>query len=71
MSCLSSESLHVQVQDLCILRLSALGDVCNLVPSVRALQQAFPEINITWVIGRAEYGLLEGLQGVDFLVYDK
>jgi len=52
-------------------RLSALGDVCNLVPSIRALQKAFPGIGITWVIGRAEYSLLEGLEGVEFLVYDK
>ncbi|SFC32171.1 heptosyltransferase I [Marinospirillum celere] len=59
------------MRDLCILRLSALGDVCNLVPSVRALQTAQPELKITWIIGRAEYSLLEGLEGVDFLVYDK
>ncbi len=59
------------MRDICILRLSALGDVCNLVPSVRALQSACPEVRITWVIGRAEYSLLEGLEGVDFRVYDK
>lgn len=59
------------VRDVCILRLSALGDVCNLVPSVRALQRAVPGIRITWIIGRAEYNLLAGLEGVDFHVYDK
>jgi heptosyltransferase I len=59
------------VRDLCILRLSALGDVCNLVPSVRALQKAYPDIQITWVIGSAEYSLLQGLEGVEFLVYNK
>lgn len=57
--------------DLCILRLSALGDVCNLVPAVRALQKQQPSINISWVIGRAEYNLLAGLEGVDFFIYDK
>lgn len=59
------------MRDLCILRLSALGDVCNLVPSVRALQKAYPDIKLTWVIGSAEYSLLQGLEGVEFLVYDK
>ena len=59
------------MRDICILRLSALGDVCNLVPSVRALQDACPKVRITWIIGKAEYSLLEGLEGVDFLVYDK
>ncbi len=56
---------------MCILRLSALGDVCNLVPSVRALQEAHPDIRITWVIGAAEYSLLKGLEGVDFVIYNK
>ena len=56
---------------MCILRLSALGDVCNLVPAVRALQKQQPGIKITWVIGRAEYNLLAGLEGVDFFIYDK
>ncbi|SFX39652.1 heptosyltransferase I [Marinospirillum alkaliphilum DSM 21637] len=45
--------------------------MCNLVPSVRALQQARPDIKITWVIGQAEYNLLAGLEGVTFRVYDK
>lgn len=67
----SLSSSAVIPQDICILRLSALGDVCNLVPSVRALQKAAPQMHITWVIGRAEYNLLKGLEGVEFLVYDK
>lgn len=37
---------------LCILRLSALGDVCNAVPAVRALQRQWPDCRITWVIGK-------------------
>lgn len=64
-------SSSLNLGDLCILRLSALGDVCNLVPAVRALQKQQPKINITWVVGRAEYNLLAGLEGVDFLIYDK
>ena len=56
---------------LCLLRLSALGDVCNLVPTVRALQRHWPGVRITWVIGAAEHALLSGLSGVRFVVYDK
>ncbi|GLR64859.1 glycosyltransferase family 9 protein [Marinospirillum insulare] len=66
-----SLSSSLNLGDLCILRLSALGDVCNLVPAVRALQKQQPGIKITWVIGRAEYNLLAGLEGVDFFIYDK
>ncbi|WP_163557861.1 glycosyltransferase family 9 protein [Halomonas sp. NO4] len=54
-----------------ILRLSALGDVCNLVPTVRALQRQWPEARITWITGKAEHSLLAGLSGVEFVVYDK
>ena len=54
-----------------ILRLSALGDVCNLVPTVRALQRQWPNARITWIIGKAEHSLLAGLSGVEFVVYDK
>lgn len=54
-----------------VLRLSALGDVCNLVPTVRALQRQWPEARITWIIGKGEHSLLAGLSGVEFVVYDK
>lgn len=53
------------------MRLSALGDVCNLVPTVRALQRQWPEARITWIIGKGEHSLLAGLSGVEFVVYDK
>lgn len=54
-----------------MLRLSALGDVCNLVPTVRALQRQWPEAKITWIIGKGEHSLLAGMSGVEFIVYDK
>ncbi|MGM0983163.1 MAG: glycosyltransferase family 9 protein [Pseudomonadota bacterium] len=63
--------LPARPQHICVLRLSALGDVCNLVPTVRALQRHWPEARITWIIGKAENSLLSGLSGVEFVVYDK
>jgi heptosyltransferase I len=56
---------------LCLLRLSALGDVTHVVPLVRTLQAAWPACSIAWIIGRGEHRLLEGLAGVEFLEYDK
>jgi len=53
------------------LRLSALGDVTHVLPLVHTLRSAWPGTRLTWVIGRGEYRLLEGLQGVEFAVYDK
>jgi len=58
-------------ESICILRLSALGDVCNAVPAVRALQRQWPDCRITWVVGKTEQRLLEGLDGVELLGYDK
>lgn len=58
-------------RSICLLRLSALGDVTHVLPLVRTLQRAWPEATLTWVIGKAEHRLLEGLHGVEFLVYDK
>ena len=56
---------------LCLLRLSALGDVTHVVPLVRTLRAAWPAVAVTWVIGKGEHRLLEGLDGVEFLEYDK
>lgn len=63
--------LIVPPEKICILRLSALGDVCNLVPAVRAIQKKWPQTQITWITGKAEHSLLSGLTGVEFVVYDK
>ena len=56
---------------ICLLRLSALGDVTHVLPLLRTLRRAWPEVALTWVIGKGEQKLLEGLPGVEFLVYDK
>lgn len=56
---------------LCIVRLSAIGDTCHTVPVVRAIQAAWPEAEITWIIGRVEHELMRGLEGVEFAVLDK
>ena len=56
---------------LCLLRLSALGDVTHVVPLVRTLQRSFPGKPLHWVIDKAGHKLLDGLPGVSFHVYDK
>ncbi|GHE97071.1 glycosyltransferase family 9 protein [Thalassotalea profundi] len=56
---------------LCILRLSAIGDVCHAVAMVQAIQRYYPDIKITWVIGKVEAMLLQGLPGVEFVIFDK
>lgn len=58
-------------RSLCLLRLSALGDAVHAVALVRDLQRAWPGLPVTWVIGKGEAKLLEGLDGVEFVVFDK
>jgi heptosyltransferase I len=56
---------------LCIIRLSAIGDTCHTVPVVRAIQDAWPATEITWIVGRVEHSLLAGLEGIRFAILDK
>jgi heptosyltransferase I len=56
---------------ICLVRLSALGDVCLAVPLVRTLQHAFPDAKITWVTTAPMLQVLEGLDGVEFVLAEK
>jgi len=56
---------------LCILRLSAIGDVCHAVAMITAIQQQKPHIDITWVIGKLEYELVKHMPNITFVTYDK
>ena len=58
-------------KNLCIVRLSALGDVTHAVPVLRAIQRHWPETKITWVCTTVEHRLLSVLDGVRFAVIDK
>ncbi|QIB65407.1 glycosyltransferase family 9 protein [Kineobactrum salinum] len=56
---------------ICILRLSAIGDVTHVIPVVLSLQQQRPGTVITWIIGKLEHRLVGDLPGVEFIVFDK
>lgn len=56
---------------LCLLRLSALGDVTHVVPLVRTLQRHWPGVELHWIIDKGGHRLLEGLENVHFHTYDK
>ncbi|HWZ62348.1 MAG TPA: glycosyltransferase family 9 protein [Steroidobacteraceae bacterium] len=58
-------------RSVCILRLSAIGDVCHVVPAVRTLQQAWPATQLTWIVGRTEARLVSLIEGVEFITVDK
>jgi heptosyltransferase I len=58
-------------RSICILRLSALGDATHVVPLVRTLRRAWPSVPITWILGKGEAKLLEGLEDVELIAFDK
>ncbi|NVC92180.1 glycosyltransferase family 9 protein [Vibrio natriegens] len=56
---------------LCILRLSAIGDVCNTIATVQAIQKQWPSTQITWITGKLESQLLAAIDDVEVIVFDK
>ena len=58
-------------KSICVIRLSSIGDVCHTVPVIRAIQDAWPATEVTWIVGVVEHGLLAGLEGVEFVPLDK
>ncbi|WP_459782906.1 glycosyltransferase family 9 protein, partial [Photobacterium sp. R1] len=51
-------------QSLCILRLSAIGDVCNSIAMAQAIQRQWPQTRLTWICGKVEARLLKDLPGI-------
>lgn len=56
---------------LCLLRLSAIGDVCHAVAMVERIQRHRPDIEITWIIGKVEHMLVSDIPGINFIIFDK
>lgn len=56
---------------LCILRLSAIGDVCHAIAAVQAIQKEWPSTKITWIVGKVEAQLIHDLPNITVLPFDK
>ncbi|MBL4712039.1 MAG: glycosyltransferase family 9 protein, partial [Gammaproteobacteria bacterium] len=63
--------LDTPPESICILRLSAIGDVTHVLPIIRTLQKVWPTTEITWIIGKAEAALVSDIEGIQFIVFDK
>lgn len=58
-------------RSICVLRLSAIGDVCNTVAAIQAIQRQWPSTQITWITGKLESQLIHDLNGVRVITFDK
>ena len=66
-----SRDFSKAANQICILRLSALGDCCHALGAINRLKKEMPDAEITWVVGKNEYELFKGIDGIEFLVVDK
>ena len=58
-------------EKLCLVRLSAIGDVTHVLPIVNTIRSHWPRTEITWIIGKSEYPLVAHLPAIDFIPFDK
>jgi len=58
-------------EKVCLLRLSAIGDCCHVVPLLHTLQDAWPRTRFTWVIGKLEAKLMSLIPDVELITLDK
>jgi heptosyltransferase I len=56
---------------LCILRLSAVGDICHTLPVVRTIQHAWPQTQLSWIVGKLEASLIRDISDINFIIFDK
>jgi heptosyltransferase I len=66
-----SITLTRQPESLCLLRLSAIGDISHTLPVVRTIQKNWPGTKLTWIIGKSEYSLVSDIDDIEFIVFDK
>lgn len=63
--------LKTQPENICVIRLSAIGDTCHALAVVRRIQDNWPDAKITWIIGKTEAKLLADIPDIEFIIFDK
>ncbi len=58
-------------RNICLIRLSAIGDTCHALAVARNIADNWPEARITWVIGKTEASLLGDIPEIEFIIFDK
>ena len=66
-----SRDFSEAANQICILRLSALGDCCHALGAINNLKKEMPAAKITWVIGKNEHQLFKDVEDIEFHVVDK
>lgn len=56
---------------ICIIRFSAIGDICHVLPIINSIKAQWPNTKITWIIGKVEYQLVKQIKNIEFIIFDK
>tara|TARA_Y100001949_G_C15960666_1_gene319089 strand:+ start:462 stop:1499 length:1038 start_codon:yes stop_codon:yes gene_type:complete len=59
------------MKNICLVRLSAIGDVCNVTAVARSIKKNHPNAKITWIIGKVESTLVKNIEDIEFIIFDK
>jgi heptosyltransferase I len=68
---MSSKPQNTDINSICIVRLSAIGDVTHMLPIIHSIQKFRPGTKLTWIIGKTEYKLVGDLKNVEFIQFNK
>ena len=68
---MANQILTAQPENICVVRLSAIGDTCHALAVVRRIQDNWPDAKITWIIGKTEARLLADIPDIEFIIFDK
>lgn len=60
-----------EIQSICIIRLSAIGDCINAFAAINAIRNVYPNAIITWIIGQTEASLFKEVKNIEFISYNK
>lgn len=59
------------IKSIAVFRLSALGDVCMILPLIYNLKKNFPHAKIYWIISEGLLPFVDGISGVEFIPIKK
>lgn len=68
---MNSNHQSTDFNSICIVRLSAIGDVTHMLPIIHSIQKFRPGVKITWIIGKTEHKLVGDLENVEFIQFNK
>lgn len=66
-----SQILTKNIDNICVLRLSAIGDVLMALPAIMAIQKKHPKAQITWIVSPIEAQILKNIVGLELIIFDK